>query len=221
MKRNNNIAKMRLLNKKNTSVREMLIEHFWPPDDWPDHVVNSLMAFKYNDRICVCNFFFGNGLQMENTFKVISFYNSWNSSAAKMYEYTFTQLWLRNLNAVNRTLDNWHEIISSYYFYSMSSRSVMFLDGSIRLRGRKMHMQNNCYTSSATHISYKTEKGKPKTGRSTVKKETDILRNYHEEREKRARLERRWQFLASIDNNPIIMDGHVFKFSSALYTNVI
>lgn len=86
IKRNKNIAKIRLLNKRNSSVREMLIEHFWPVDDWPDHVVNSLMEFKYIDRICVCvcNFFYGNGLQLENAFQVISFYHSWNPATHKM-----------------------------------------------------------------------------------------------------------------------------------------
>lgn len=221
IKRNKNIAKMRLLNKKDTSAREILIEHFWPPDMWPDHVVNSLMEFKYTDRICVCNFFFGNGLQQEVAFKIIAFYHSWNTAAEKMYEYTFSQLWLRNQNAVNRIHDDWEQIISSYYFYSMWSRSVMFFDGSIRLNGRKINVLNNTNISNKIHIPHNVEIIKSQNGRLAVQNGTDSLRNYHEEREKRNRLERRWQFLASIDNDPIIIDGHVFKFSPTLYTNVI
>lgn len=55
----------------------MFLEHSWSPDEWPDHIVNSFMDFKYSDHICVCNFlFFGNGMKMDDAFSAISFHHS-------------------------------------------------------------------------------------------------------------------------------------------------
>lgn len=72
------------------------------PEAWPHHIVNSLMDFKYSDRICVTNFFSGDGLTMNNAFDTICFYHSCKRATQGNYKYTFTQLWKRLEDAVNR-----------------------------------------------------------------------------------------------------------------------
>lgn len=213
IKRNRNIAIMRLSNNKNPTIKGIWLEHFWPPEQWPDHIVNSFMDFKYTDRICVCNFFYGNGLIFDNAFAAIRFYHSWNTSELRHYEYQFRLLWLRVDNAVKHIHDDWHRITSTYYFYSMMSRSVMYFDGTLRMYGNKINILNNqnisnpialphCQSLTRTFVTNGADKIDSNRGRAE-------------------RLERRWKFLASIDRDPIIIDGHIFKFDAKLYTNTL
>lgn len=206
IERNHCIAKMRLRDKKDSSIAQIISDRFWPPEQWPRHVVTSLFTFKYKDRICVCNFFFGNGLQLCDAWSIISFYHDWNRATAKTYEYEFTQLWVRLESAVKHVHIDWHDIVSRYYFYSMMEETVLFFDGTIRLHGKKIYTTHN---ENIVHVPAQP---------------SDIIVSRcvsRDDRRKQERLERRWQFLASIDGDPIIMDGLVFRFDRKLYTNQI
>lgn len=214
--RNRNIALMRLYDKKNPDIRKMLVEHFWQQEDWPDHIVNCFMRFKYSDRICICNFFFGNGLQLNVAFNTIKFYHKWNWAQERSYRYTFTQLWIIVESAVNRVHINSHHILSTYYFYSMNTRSVLFFDGSIRMYGNKINVLHNPNISNERmHIPHRRteEVMSPATEHHFVP--------VHHQRDRAMRLERRWKFLASVDGDPVIIDGFAFKFDYKLYTNNI
>lgn len=218
--RNRNIAIMRLKNRRNTSIRQELTEHFWPPEEWPNHVVNCFMDFKYTDRLCICNFFFGNGLQFDLAFEVINFYHNWTPAETNQYRSTFIGLWTRIEQAVKRQHENWNAITSLYYFYSMITKTVMYFDGSIRLHGVKINVQSNCNIIRPIHIPHTNEdmaltQSEPQL---TLSQQRMRLRS---ERERAARLERRWRFLASIDGDPIVIDGYVFRFDYNLYTNTI
>lgn len=226
IRRNRNIGLMRLLDKKNSCVREMLVEHFWPPEDWPDHIVNCLMEFKYPDRLCVCNFFFGNGMQLERAFVVIRFYHTCKISEENAYKYTFTQLWTRVETAVQRTNDNWHHIVSTYYFYSMHTRCVVFFDGHIRLYGSKVNIVNNPNISNGLHIPHRRIEEAAFSNHAPERNNIDqrVIDEHvidQRSRDRSKRLERRWKFLASIDRDPVIIDGHTFRFDVMLYTNRI
>lgn len=210
-----NIALMRLRDRSDQSVKNMFNEHFWPIETWPDHIVNSFVDFKYKDRIRVCNFFFGNGLQMNFAFSAINFYHSWNETTKKQYQYTFENLWLRIENAIKHNLHNWHHIVSSYYFYSMISRTVMYFDCHIRIYGQKIIIVNNANISDYITIPHLVDKANNPI--------IQIVKNcsYRSDVHRAERLERRWKFLQSMDDDPIIIDGLTFKFDRNLYTNII
>lgn len=217
IKRNRNIASMRLKNRCNQSVRKFIIEHFWIPEEWPDHIVNSLIDFRYNDRICICNFFFGNGMQLDDAFQIIAFYHNWNSSTLKHYQIQFSDLWTRIETAVKRIHDNWEHITSTYYFYSMIERAVLFFNGNLRTHGVSINIRQNVDVNriiSLPHSQYDLNET-PRTNNQ------QSHASYISERERTERLNRRWQFLASIDNDPIIIDEREFKFDCSLYTNTI
>lgn len=215
IKRNKNLALMILRNKKDMSVRKMLEDSFWPPEEWPDHIVNCLMDFKYKDRICVVNFFFGNGCERNMAFNIIRFYHSWNRTAENMYSYTFNDLWIRIDSAVKRLHVNWHHIISTYYFYSMQSKCVLFFDGHISIYGMKINILNN--QNIVNHISIPHIS----TGANEATSRGNSFAIIQHNRDSKQRLERRWKFLASLDDNPLIIDGTTFKFDWKLYTNTI
>lgn len=217
IRRNRNIALMRLRDKTDASFKNIFIEHFWPIESWPDHIVNSFIDFKYTDRICICNFFLGNGLQLEYAFGAISFYHSWNETTKKHYKYTFEQLWLRIENAVKRVHHNWNHIVSSYYFYSMISRSVMYFDGHIRMHGKKINVVNNVNMSECIPIPHSIKNAREPSTEIETTKNSEY--RSHEDRAKR--IERRWRFLASLDNDPLVIDGIMFKFDRALYSNTL
>lgn len=217
IERNRNIALMRLKDRTDSSARRMVEELFWPPEIWPDHIVNCFMKFKYNDRICICNFFFGNGMQLIHAFRLIKFHHSWSIATENRYSYTFTQLWIRIESAVERTHLNWEHIISSYYFYSMCYRCVMFFDGHIRVYGTTMNILNNANIIRNQIIPHNTSLQQ----RTQAYRDNQNNVNMQNQRDHRMRLERRWRFLASIDRDPIIIDGLTFKFDAKLYTNVI
>lgn len=215
MSRDRNIEFMHLRDVRNPSIRESLLERFWPPEEWPNHVINCLINFKYTDRICVTNFFFGNGLQFEQAFNLICFYHDWNFSATNQYRRTFRGTWTRIEQAVKRQHENWADIVSNYYFYSMFTKSVLYFDGSIRLYGVKINVQQNINISRRVTVPHSNEEFEL-SQESLVQQ-----RHLYDQRDRAQRLERRWLFLASIDNDPIIIDGYVFRFDHKLYTNVI
>lgn len=128
IKRNRNLAIVRTKNRSNNFIKIWISEHFWPMEEWPDHIINGLIDFKYSDRICICNFLYGNGVQLQDAFRLIAFYHN-------CYEYTFIKLYIRLNEAVQKQHWDYHRITSIYYFYSMISRRVMYFDGSIRLNG--------------------------------------------------------------------------------------
>lgn len=219
--RNRNIGLMRLKDGQNSFIRQELTEHFWPPEEWPNHVVNCLMNFKYTDRLCICNFFFGNGLQFDLAFQVIHFYHNWTFEERNQYRSTFIALWTRIDQAVKRQHENWHYITSHYYFYSMITNTVMFFDGTIRLHGVKINVLITCNIIRPIHIPHTNDEialTQSEQQQLTLSQQRIHLRS---ERERAKRLERRWRFLASIDGDPIIIDGYVFRFDYSLYTNNI
>lgn len=220
IQRNRNIAVMRLNDKKDRSVRAMVEEMFWPPEIWPDHIVNCMMNFKYRDRICVCNFLFGNGMQLRHAFTLVKFHHPWRISEENYYNYIFTNLWIRIESAVQRIHPNWNEIISTYYFFSMYARCVMFFDGNVRLYGTKINILNNMNTNNnQIRIPHNTSAEQKTQTYSYCNR--DNHDNAQRQRDRRMRLERRWRFLASIDRDPIVIDGLTFKFDAKLYTNII
>lgn len=213
--RNRNIALIRRGNRRNNSIEIFLNEHFWKPEEWPNHIVNCFMDFEYTDRICISNFFFGNGLRFEDAFRIIEFYHNWNSTASRAYRYTFYELWSRLDKAINRTHPDWDKITSTYYFYSMIMRKVMFFNGNIRLHGVSINVRNNINMNrsiSVPHVLIERNESEP----INIREE-----NIYDNRERNQRLNRRWQFLASIDGDPIIIDGITFRFDWSLYTNKI
>lgn len=215
--RNGNITRMRLRDNTDNTIRDFFEEHFWIPEQWPDHIVNCLIDFRYTDRICMCNFFFGNGIQFEDAFRIITFYHDWNQSTTTSYRNVFRALWTRIESAVNRLHENWQHIISTYYFYSMIVRAVLFFNGNLRLYGVSINVQQNNNISreiNVPHTQYERREGLRFNNR-------EIIDDYQQRREREARLNRRWQFLASIDGDPVVIDGVVFRFDWSLYTNVI
>lgn len=218
--RNKNIAIIRTKNRRNSSIKNWIIDHFWPVEEWPDHIVNSLIDFKYTDRICICNFLYGNGLQLQDAFKLIAFYHNWDIHTKNCYEYTFTKLWLRLNEAVQKQHWDYHRITSTYYFYSMISRRVMYFDGTIRLNGVKINVVQNSNIVNPVRV--------PHDNAVDLLELSQILGqlvrtpvDYRIERDRQDRLNRRWSFLASLDGNPLIIDGYTFKFDFKLYTNAI
>lgn len=156
IERNRNIAKMRLRNRKDpVNYEQFISDLFWSPEEWPDHIVNCLFAFKYTDRICVCNFFFGNGLAMNDSFRYIKFYHSWNDAECKSYEMQFIDLWTRLGAAVRHTHDNWEYILSHYYFYSMQVRAVLFFDGTIRMNAIRINVVHNNNVNNSIGIPHR------------------------------------------------------------------
>lgn len=147
---------MRLIDGRNSTVEELLQDIFWPIDLCPDHVVNCLLTFKYTDRISVCNFFFGNGMNLADAFRIISFYHNGDPQKLRLYEKTFSDLWIYLKTAVQRTHIDWERIITHYYFYSMITKSVLFFDGTIRLNGNKVNVQHNSNIGSVLHIPHST-----------------------------------------------------------------
>lgn len=220
--RNNNIELMLVKDRRNASTRQELTEHFWPPEEWPHHVVNCFMNFKYTDRICICNFFYGNGLQFDLAFQAINFYHNWNAAQSNQYRRTFLDLWTRIEQAVKRQHENWNYIVSEYYFYSMITKSVMYFDGSIRLHGAKIYVQSNANIYRPIQLPHSNE-DIAFTQQETVQQLTLSQQRKRDRsaRERAERLERRWKFLASIDGDPIIIDGYVSRFDYKLYTNNI
>lgn len=220
IQRNRNIALMRTKNRRNCFMKVWVAENFWSPDIWPDHIVNCLMKFQYTDRICICNFLFGNGLQLNNAFDLIAFYHEWNLAERNHYEYVFSKLWWRLQEAVRKQHPDWHHITSSYYFYSMVNRTVMFFDGTIRKNGNKINLVHNENIHNAVRLPHTTLEIQ-----NSLQSQNDETRpvelSYRVQREQQDRLNRRWSFLASLDGNPLIIDGVRFKFDWSLYTNTI
>lgn len=220
--RNKNIALMRLKDRRQNSVRKLLEDHFWLPDLWPNHVVNALMNFKYSDRLCVCNFFFGNGLSLDHAIKIISFYKQMTetSAADRQIIYTFTKLWERIDSAINKQIDNWHHIQTQYYYYSMNTKQVLFFNGDIRYFGNRIaHNQPQpCVPVRRNELITveDMEQMFPETEQLNRENKQD---EYKRKREDEQKLERRWRFLQSLDGDPLVIDGITFKFDWKLYTN--
>lgn len=220
--RNRNIALMRLKDRKNNVVRKLIEDHFWLPDLWPNHVVNALMDFKYSDRICVCNFFYGNGLSMDKAIKIICFYRNVNENepAGRQLIYDFVKLWDRIDLAMKRQSDNWHEILENYYYYSMNSKQVRFFNGDLRYFGNriKVNQPQPCQVVRRRNsiTAEDIEQFFPETQQLQQQNRHE---EYERKRENDMKLERRWRFLASLDGDPLVIDGITFKFDWSLYTN--
>lgn len=86
----------------------------------------------------------------------------------------------------------------------------MFFDGSLRVRDVKVNVPKNPIIMH-NHV--------PIGHNATVR--IPERNNGRQDSLRRKRLERRWQFLASIDNDPIVIDGYTFRFDASLYTNII
>lgn len=124
--RNRNIALIRRHNRRNNSIANFFEDRFWSPELWPDHIFYCFMRFQYTDRICICNFFFGNGLQFEDAFRIISFYHNWNISTVRQYRYTFQDLWNREESAVNRIHTNWEHNFDLLFLFGDSLPCSIF-----------------------------------------------------------------------------------------------
>lgn len=85
---------------------------------------------------------------------------------------------------------------------------VLYFDGNIRLYGVKINLGD----LNIPHTFLE---------RNEIQRSFDREPNNYADRERNLRLERRWKFLASIDDDPIVIDGHVFRFDWKLYTNTL
>lgn len=100
----------------------------------------------------------------------------------------------------------------------------MFFYGSIRRYGTKINVQNKMNIARAISVPHLredaalTQREQEPVQQLSVQEQYIVNKNW---RDREERLERRWRFLTSIDADPIIIDGYVFRFDYKLYTNVI
>lgn len=93
----------------------------------------------------------------------------------------------------------------------MIDKNVHYFDGFIRLNGKKVKQLEN---------DFELERGPIKIIHEPITMPTRRIQPPIDENNCRMdKLNRRWGFLASLDGDPLIIDGIVFKFHSSLYTN--
>lgn len=116
-----------------------LKDHFWSIRCWPPYIVEILLSkdFKRQERLVLATFFHGNGLErFDIVLKIYKFYNRhWNASKEwrkRFYEFGDLFGYLDKVYDLNDSES--YRIKSTYYYYSMVSKHMMFYDGSLRAK---------------------------------------------------------------------------------------
>lgn len=149
IKRNHLLAKIRRIDRRNTSLKEKLAEYFFPIEQWPNRIIEILLSkhFGYGERIALACFIHGNGLtDKDEGLKIFQFYNQfWGP----------TQIWnirFRKFRALFGYLDEAYKMDSEtgariredYHYFDLRLNLVIYYDGSVKTRnGEKRRYLNS------------------------------------------------------------------------------
>lgn len=119
---------------------------------------------------------------------------------------------------MNHKIENWRDILHKYYFYSMIEERVIYFNGDISVRGKRIPFPKP-RKSKVTGMHLLAKKAIACTTPKDTKHQN--IHDYKKDKDIQRRLDRRWAFLASLENDPLIIDGILFKFDWKLYTSTI
>lgn len=124
---------------------------FYPIETWPNFAIEILLSenFRYQERISLATFFYGNGLHdVIMAERILKYYNKhWNFSrhwTQRFREFTalFTYLDAMKTNTDN----NGPRLRAQYWYYDIESKLTLFFDGKVRTNdGNKREFVENKY----------------------------------------------------------------------------
>lgn len=148
-----NLAKINALDIANClRMKNRIANHFWPIRTWPSFAVEILLSpmFNYNERLTLATFFHGNGLR--NTTRavhIIKFYNQyWKKDRLTEWKQKFYkfQKFFEYLDKSKNVYDpDYHRIGSTYYYYSMVTKHMLYYNGNKRKQGNQYEFNVNHY----------------------------------------------------------------------------
>lgn len=137
------VAKIRLIETKkgkniSASFKNEMEDFFYPVECWPNFALEILLSnsFRYQDRLSLATFFYGNGLRdWFMAEKIFKFYNkNWDLSKEWSKRFQEFAALFTYLAQMNTGIGDGPRLKSQYWYYDIESKVTRFFDGRLRTK---------------------------------------------------------------------------------------